>query len=66
MREVFEDETLDITCSQDNCDNWDSLHHINLISGLEEEFNIEIEPEEIADMKSFAKVNEIIEKKLSS
>lgn len=64
MREVLEDETIDTSCSQDSCDSWDSLHHLNLMLELEEEFNIEFEPEEIAEMKSFKKVKEIIERKI--
>lgn len=64
MREVLEDETIDTSCSQDSCDSWDSLRHLNLMLELEEEFNIEFEPEEIAEMKSFKKVKEIIERKI--
>ncbi|MBI5235123.1 MAG: hypothetical protein HY886_02610 [Deltaproteobacteria bacterium] len=30
--------------------NWDSLQHLFLVSGFEEEFGIEIEPEEAVDM----------------
>lgn len=64
MREVLEDNTIDTSCSQDSCENWDSLRHLNLMLELEEEFNIEFEPEEIAEMKSFEKVEEIIERKI--
>ena len=64
MREVLEDETIDTSCSQDSCDSWDSLRHLNLMLELEEEFNIEFEPEEIAEMKSFDKIYEIIERKI--
>ena len=63
MQEVLEDETIDITCDQDNCDNWDSLRHLNLIAELEEAFDIEFEPEEIAEMTSFAKVMDFIQSK---
>ncbi len=64
MREVLEDETIDTSCSQDSSENWDSLHHLNLMLELEEEFNIEFEPEEIAEMKSFEKVKEVVERKV--
>lgn len=60
MEMVFETPNLDISCSQDNCVNWDSLHHLNLIVELEDAFDMEFEPEEIAEMKNFNKVKEII------
>ena len=63
MREVFENEAIDTSCSQDNCGEWDSLHHLNLISDLEDEFDLEFEPEEIAQMQSFAAIKEIITSK---
>ena len=47
------------------CENWDSLSHLRIIIGLEEEFNIEIDPDEIYLMKEGAiKIKEIIENKL--
>lgn len=60
MKEVFEVDNIDETCSQDNCDKWDSLHHLTLISELEDAFGIEFEPEEIVEMKSFNKVKTFI------
>lgn len=44
--------------------SWDSLAHLKLIIALEDEFNIEIEPDEIQLMKNGAeKIKEIISKK---
>ena len=60
LRNLFEDETLDSTCSQKNCEKWDSLHHLNLISELVDEFDVEFEPEEIAEMTTFTKVKEML------
>lgn len=50
--------------SQDNCENWDSLRHLNLVVDLEQEFDISIEPEEIAVMKSFQDIVKIVNDKL--
>ena len=36
--------------SQKNCAKWDSLQHLNLVVELESEFNIDLEPDEIAKM----------------
>ncbi len=64
MREVFgiDDVTTDV--SQKNCDRWDSLRHLTLASELEEALDIELEPEEIAEMTDFARVVEMVKSKL--
>lgn len=65
MRDILEDETIDVSCNQQSCEKWDSLNQLNLVAELEEEFNIEFEPEEIAEMKSYNKIKELIEKKIN-
>lgn len=64
MREVLDDNSIDTSSNQQNCENWDSLHQLSLISELEDEFDVDIEPEEIAEMTSFEKVKEILLTKL--
>lgn len=64
MEEVFNTKGIDTTASQQTCDKWDSLHHLNLIVELENEFDLEFEPEEIAGMKSFEAVKRVIQSKL--
>lgn len=63
LRRVFNLDTVDNTCSQATCDKWDSLNHLNLIVELEDEFDMEFEPEEIAEMKSFDAVKKMIKSK---
>lgn len=63
MREVLQSDNLGTNCSQSNCEKWDSLNHLNLIVELEDAFDIEFEPEEIAEMKSFEIVKKMIESK---
>lgn len=41
---------------------WDSIGHMTLISGLEEEFKISIETDDIVDFSSFEKGKEILKK----
>lgn len=65
MRDVFRNNTIDTNCSQQNCDTWDSINHINLIVELEMSFNVSFEPEEISSMTDFKKVQDILNKKLS-
>ena len=64
MREVFELETVSADASQKNCDRWDSLRHLTLASELEDAFDIELEPEEIAEMTDFTRVVEMVNSKL--
>ena len=64
MRSVFEMEEVSTDASQKNCERWDSLHHLSLASELEEEFNIELDPEEIAEMTDFSRVIAMLESKI--
>ncbi len=63
MREVFDMETVTNQVSQKNCDRWDSLHHLTLASELEDAFDIELEPEEIAEMTDFSRVIDLLKSK---
>lgn len=60
MKSVFQMEDIDMTCSQQNCDKWDSMNHLNLIVELEMEFGVSFEPEEIAMMRSFDDVVRVV------
>jgi len=42
---------------------WDSIGHMTLISGLEESFSITFETDDIIDFSSFKKGQEILSKK---
>ena len=64
MREVFDMEEVSTDASQKNCERWDSLHHLSLASELEETFDIELEPEEIAEMTDFSRVIAMLESKI--
>lgn len=57
LKDLFELDTVDETCSQTTCEKWDSMGQLNLVVELESEFDVTLEPEEIGDMKS---VNDII------
>ena len=41
---------------------WDSIGHMTLMSGLEEEFSITIDTDDIVDFSSFTKGFEILKK----
>jgi len=65
MKSVFQTDGIDETCSQQNCEKWDSMNHLNLIVELEMEFGVSFEPEEIAEMRSYGDVVRIVKSKMS-
>ena len=44
----------------DNCSNWDSLKTLFIVSDLEEEFNINLDPAEIEIMKSYNSIIDVL------
>lgn len=63
MKSVFNTDAITTETNQNNCEKWDSLHHLNLIVELEDAFDTEFEPEEIAEMKSVEAIEKIITSK---
>ena len=60
MKDNFKLKDIPDNISQKNCSVWDSLHHLQLVVGLETEFNISIEPEDIAEMQSIEDIEKVI------
>lgn len=67
FRDIFDDESLVITpeTTAKDVDGWDSLEHINLISAIEEEFDIDFSIGEITEFKKVGDVIDTISEKLS-
>ena len=63
LKDLFELDTVDETCSQENCEKWDSMGQLNLVVELESEFCVTLEPEEIAEMTSFEKIIKVLKAK---
>ena len=63
MKNTFELDTIDATCSQKTCEKWDSMGQLNLVVELETEFDVSLEPEEIGEMKSFEDIVRILKAK---
>ena len=63
MGKVFNVPSNRITAETkvETIENWDSLHHINLVLALEQEFQIIFAPEKIMEMVSFPKILEILQ-----
>lgn len=64
MREVFDLQDIPADISQKNCERWDSLRHLTLASELEDALDIELEPEEIAEMTDLSRVIAMVSSKL--
>ena len=64
LKNLFELDTVDETCSQEDCEKWDSMGQLNLVIELESEFGISLEPEDIEKMKSYYDIINIIKKSL--
>lgn len=62
--EVFgvTEEVLNGNFSKENVDAWDSVHQLNIISILEDTFDVMFEPEEIMELTSYEKGMEILSK----
>lgn len=65
LKDLFELDTVDGTCSQETCDKWDSMGQLNLVVELESEFDVTLEPEEIGEMKSFNDIIRILKTKVA-
>lgn len=63
LKNLFELDTVDKTCSQSTCEKWDSMGQLNLVVELETEFDVTLEPEEIGDMKNFNDIVRILKDK---
>lgn len=63
LKNLFELDVVDETCSQDTCDKWDSMGQLNLVVELESEFDITLEPEEIGEMKSYNDIVALLKNK---
>jgi acyl carrier protein len=51
--------------SPETIDTWDSVRHLNLVLALEQEFNLQFEPEEIDQMKDIHHILEILGNKVT-
>lgn len=64
LKDLFELDSVDQTCSQTTCEKWDSMGQLNLVVELESEFDVTLEPEEIGEMKSFKDIVRILKNKM--
>lgn len=66
FREIFDQENLAVydETTADEIEGWDSLEHINLITEIENVFNIKFSIKEAAGMKNVGEMADLILKHL--
>ncbi|HEX5482865.1 MAG TPA: acyl carrier protein [Terriglobia bacterium] len=53
-------EAISPGSSPESLENWDSVHHLNLVLALEEKFSLEFSPEEIDEMRDISKIASLV------
>jgi acyl carrier protein len=57
-------EQLEAGSSPDTIENWDSVNHLNMVIALEQEFGVEIAPEEVEQLLTFQAICEFLNHKV--
>ncbi|HVM94515.1 MAG TPA: acyl carrier protein [Terriglobales bacterium] len=52
--------------SPDSVEPWDSVQHLNLVLAIEEKFGVQLDPEEIEQMKTLGATAKLIDSKLQA
>ena len=62
FREIFDNDSIVITDNTvaDDIEGWDSLEHINLITAIEDDFNIKFTMRELSNMKKVGDMVDLI------
>lgn len=55
-------EKITAESSPETIENWDSMQHLNLVLAIEEKFGMQLEPEDIEQMKNVGAVATLVEK----
>lgn len=62
MAKIFDVDVNSIgdDASADNIENWDSLHHMNLVIALEENFSIELTEDQTVEILNYKLIVEVL------
>lgn len=60
---IEEGTELNDETGPDEIEAWDSLGHVNIITAVEDEFDIEISPEEIGEIKTIGDIKKMLAQK---
>jgi acyl carrier protein len=56
----YQSNRFALDATPDDVPNWDSIGHMNLVSQLEQEFQVQFEVDEIMEMSSARRIAEIL------
>ena len=59
-------EQITLMSSPETIENWDSLNHLNLVLAIEQEFDVQIMPEEIEQLLSVEQIMVLLDEKLNA
>jgi acyl carrier protein len=59
-------DQINLDSSPATIETWDSVHHLNLVLALEQDFNLQFEPEEIDQIGSVGEIVAVVGRKLST
>ena len=63
LRDVLEIENISENISSESCEKWDSMAQLNISVELESEFDVLLEPEDIAALSSYKDIIRILKEK---
>lgn len=63
LERVFEGVVIDCNSNTESVSEWDSMHQLSIAFEIESEFGVELEPDEIAEMKSVKEIFSVLERK---
>ncbi len=63
VKNVLQDDNVDVNTSQANNARWDSMAQLNLVIDLESEFGLSLEPDEISSIKSVKDIIKLVSNK---
>ncbi|MBZ5612741.1 MAG: acyl carrier protein [Acidobacteriia bacterium] len=55
-------DSITAESSPETIETWDSMQHLNLVLAIEETFGVQLEPEDIEQMKNIGAVAALVEK----
>jgi acyl carrier protein len=60
------EEQITLLSSPETIENWDSLNHLNLVLAIEQEFGVQLMPEEIDQLLSVKHITTLLIDKLNA
>lgn len=68
FRDILDQPNLRITreSNSSNVEGWDSLAHINLVTAIEQEYNVKFSIDELLELKNVGEMADLMEIKLAA